>query len=218
MFLRSSILSLNVMDKKYRDCLPNVVQSLSPGDVSDDQIDGKTSQKPRKKKRKTFGPGKNGLFTQEERYIARWWRANHDDFTATSIEETRDQLIRRRISSLRTRETKLQIILILEFLALEMAITKGEGTTADPKDEGKNSKKGKGKKKQDLDLMLELLADRLCIWQSVNNEAASGGGPGKTSGSTQVSNQDDLRDFCAEVIVPLYASTFPHFNLTGFLT
>lgn len=210
-FLQSLVLYLNVMDKKYREPLPNIIQSIPPGDVSDDQMDDKTGQKlkkKKKKKRKKLSPGKDGLYTEEDRYISKWWRASYDDSTAFSVEETRDQLIKRRLASLRTRETKLQIILILEVLALEMSVSKGQGTTDSQKDEMKDSKKGKEKKMQDLNLILELLVDRLCIWQSLNNEDLSRGESGKTSKSTQVSSHDDLRDFCVEVIVPLYASRF----------
>ncbi|KAI9777809.1 MAG: hypothetical protein M1816_004409 [Peltula sp. TS41687] len=209
-FLRSLVLTLNVMDKKYRDPLPKIVQSLPPGDVSDDQMDDQTGQRHKKSKnRKKLSRGKDGLHTEEERYISKWWRGNYDDSTTMSVEETRDQLIKKRLASLRTRETKLQIILILEVLALEMTLSKGDRVTVDQKVETVNPKEGKGKKKQDLHLVLELLVDRLCIWQSVNNEDPSGGDTRTSSEFTLVRGQDDLRDFCVEVIVPFYAARIP---------
>lgn len=200
------------MDKKYRDTIPGIVRSLPPTDVSDDQLDGgATARTSKKKKSKKMGPGKSGLYVEEKGYITRWWKGSDKDCTARPFEQTRDELIKRRIATLRTRETKLQIILILEILALEMSLHKENDGG-----EMKASTKGRKRKTQDLGLTLELLVDRLCIWQSVSIDvlasvvSSTGDDPGKKTAdgrgeaSARLSNQDDLRDFCVEVIVPLY--------------
>lgn len=187
------------MDKKYRDSLSELVQSLLPVDVSEDEPDASvtadSSRSPtRKKKRRSnkLGPGKDGMFAQEDEYVARWWTSDeHDTVTSRDGDSTK-----KRLAGLRLRETKLQTILILEVLALQSspqaAIAEAgdeHGTRPENGDEARRSTKtGRRKKALDLALTLELLLDRLCIWQSVNLD-----GPGQTT-SQSVNPEGGSRD------------------------
>lgn len=227
-FLQGSILPLNKLDKKYRETIPDVVQLLPPGDVSDSESSlSKHAGTNTKKKRKSKSTklGKDGLYVQERDYVAKWWRSSGDYGVQESPHSTREAVMKKRIVCLRIRETKLQIILILEVLALQatsaLATPNCEvGTTAPLQSQsgGKAARKAsRSKKAQDLGLTLELLVDRLCIWQSVDHEEpglfASLSSFGETQSAETGSRSrpdipgqhghDDLRDFCVEVVIPL---------------
>ena len=70
------------------------------------------------------------------------------------------------------------------------------------KSKGKNKKKSKGTDKvPDLDLLLDLLVDRLCIWHSIGSDVAlteQGESPAKAKDET-----DHLHHFSVEVIMAL---------------
>ena len=234
-FLQESVLPLSLSDRKYRETLSGIVQGLPGSNNSDDDADAAkcipVSLKKRKSKR--VKPGKNGLFASEEHYIDRWWSMKDSELDAsTSPLATMEDITTRKIAKLRTRETKLQLILVLEIQALQtMAIRQavdadhGEEIAAPREAVSASRRTTKTQKVPDLKLMLELLLDRLCIWQSVTNEdehesssarPAFKQGPwpiGKGSDLTKVvSSEEDragesqsgsLRDFCVEVIVPL---------------
>ena len=94
--------------------------------------------------------------------------------------ETIDQRIKRRIGELRVRETLAQLILMLEIVALEAASVykppSNEKPTADeaPSDQAQAqvqeeapSKPSKREKKlNDINIQLDLLLDKLCIWHA----------------------------------------------------
>ncbi|KAI9811923.1 MAG: hypothetical protein M1832_000665 [Thelocarpon impressellum] len=172
-FLEDSLPSLPLMDKKYRETIPGLVQTLPAPDLSDDDADDAAAgAKPgRKRKRKQSKPGRDGLYPLEEDFVRRWWRIAGTD--AGPPPESRDELARTRIARLRVRETELQIIMILEALALRSSTGR---------------KDDRSKRRQDVGLILELLVDKLCIWQSVSDEAAG---------------KDRFGDFCTEVVMPL---------------
>ena len=214
-FLKDSVLSLTAMDKKYRDSIPSIIQALPPEGISDE--DHVTAAKVAKKKTRKVGSRKGGLYAEEKGYVAKWWRGQHEDPINASFGEARSDMMKKRIASLRTRETKLQIVLVFEVLALQESSLKGKGVqpAGDGQDtERKDVNEGRAKKSQNLDLTLELLVDRLCIWQSVDNESLASSsmgasteqaGNGLCSGaSVQEGNHDNLREFCMEVIVTLY--------------
>ena len=214
-FLRTIILSLPSLDMKYREALPSLVQNLPVGDFSEEDLGqitvlmGSAGRRPKQRKK----VGKNGLFPGEELYLAKWW-VNRELFAG--VGEGRDAELKRVLIEQRVRETELQMIIILETLALE-ALGASPNLTGDPstaivKDEDDSqSKKKKRKKPQDLKTLLELLMDRLCIWQSMGHDEAKLSethsniefkhGRGYTATKSQSS--DRLRDFCTEVVVPL---------------
>ncbi|KAL2808746.1 DNA replication regulator SLD3-domain-containing protein [Aspergillus granulosus] len=205
-FYREAILTAKKMDLKFRETLPAILHDIVLS-MSNDE-----SQKKRKSKKKALG--RNGLYPEEQDFIRRWWKNRSLTETGTSAETSREAEIKKQVSDLRLRETQLQILLILETMALEAAVAeKGKKASYE---EGSNDMtppkpKPKTKKPQDLNTMLELHLDRLCIWHAVSfddvpaDAQASGSAqqPGKPSGS------DAMRDFCTEVIIPFYASRLP---------
>ncbi|KAI9844426.1 MAG: hypothetical protein M1837_005627 [Sclerophora amabilis] len=236
-FLKNSLLSFPSMDKKYRESIPNKIRSLPIAGFSDDNVDDiASSVKPAKKrKRKSTRLGKDGLWPSEEDYIARWWKNGDDESGSNPPFENSDIHRSRRIAHLRVRETELQLILVLETLALqahsknsdakEHALSRGQ--IGEIVDAGKTATVTKLKKPQDLNLNLDLLIDRLCIWQSVGNEDSHSYST-LNSGTTSLSQlsatdqtglhskmlanetgEDHLRDFCAEVILPFYTARLP---------
>jgi hypothetical protein len=131
------------------------------------------------------------------------------------------RLIRSRALLLRTRETQLQMMLILEVLALEPTCATEEGgaaaagtttagtsatttevtasattpaTTADPPPRKRN---------KNLPVLVDLHADRLCIWQSTASEDVTLLQGASAGDGEQASSAEPLRDFCVDIIIPL---------------
>jgi DNA replication regulator SLD3 len=225
-FLQSLVLSLSLIDKKYKNSVPEFVASLPALNFSEDDADT-IAVKGRKKRKSKMKPGKGGLYPGEDDYLRKWWMDGDSDPSVTPGEtESNVEQVKRRVANLRTRETELQIILILEIFALQESSHLKEQCEERTKpnvgtSQGKN-RKSSGK---DLALVLDLLVDRLCIWQSVSSGGDDSlcmdnfGNPkapcqnGKNTGPTNTramgvgQNSDHLRDFCNEVILPLYAAT-----------
>ena len=211
------------MDHKYREILPSYMQCLSlPGLWSDGarQGTGAAGEQPKKRKSKKLGPAKDGLYRQENDYITRWWNNTDDDLV--SLATTRDDLIKKRLATLRLRESKLQLIVILELLTQQIVCAEdtknSKGRSVLAKDIGptKKTKSSRRGKAPDLHLTLDLLLDRLCIWQTVNFDGLQGAScpdgrqttsEVKSVGTGDGDESDDLRGFYTEVIVPLYVLT-----------
>lgn len=209
-FLESLILSSNLIDKKYRDGVTNLVSMMDVNDHSDDPTAAKSKKRRSSKKPK---PGKNGLYQFEDELVRRWWTAHDDDNEGAGLEMSRDDQAKKRISQLRLRETQLQMILILEVLALQPLAT-ALGTTGEAlpgvispigKVPEKKDKPVVLKKQSQLDTLIGIHIDRLCIWQSIALESIRpANGDSQNEGPRQQSHSDNvLRDFCVEVIVPL---------------
>lgn len=205
------------MDTKYRESLPSLVRYLPFEKLSDDEgasMIPTVGKKARKSKK--MNVGKNGLYAGEDVNVARWW-INRDKFSiAGDSADSRKDATRAILVEQRARETQLQIILVLETLALEAS---AESSNRDPRkdlpeeDGDPHKKPKKAKKPQDLNTLLNLLADRLCIWQSMSideakassndSKLASQHGKKLTTGSD---NNDDLRHFYVDVVLSLYVS------------
>ncbi|KAJ5832269.1 DNA replication regulator Sld3 [Penicillium riverlandense] len=206
-FYREAILAAKKIDLKYRETLPSVVR-----DAMLAFSDGEDAAPTKKRKSKKKKLGKNGLYPEEESFVRKWWKDRN--MNETSAQETsREGESKKHISDLRLRETQLQILLILEAMALESSPT--EKTKADSGKEKETPKKTKAKKPQDLSVLLELHVDRLCIWHAVSSEESNAADSAKTSSfnSTHLSGKkvesDAVRDFCTEVIIPFYAARLP---------
>ena len=191
------------------------MQNIPAGDLSEEDLGevtvllGGAGRKPKQRKK----VGKNGLFPGEEQYLAKWW-GNRD--LSAGGGEGRDAELRRLLIEQRVRETELQMIVILETLALEALeastnLNEASSTTATKDEDESQSKKKKRKKPQDLNTLLELLIDRLCIWQSMGHDEAK---LSETNSNTEFKqgrdntamkgqSSDRLRGFCIEVVVPL---------------
>ncbi|KAF2496163.1 hypothetical protein BU16DRAFT_509008 [Lophium mytilinum] len=220
-FLRSSILNHSAMEKKYREKLPEVVKSIPPGSFSDDE---NSPTKSRKGKAKKMRLGRDGMYPREDDYVKKWWISDISSPPRYG-EETLDQRLKKRVGDLRIRETLAQLILMLEILALEALPAYKEppvndevvdGETETQQESQAKPKKKRQKKVQDIKLLIDLLLDKLCIWQSVEqDEDVSYQAKGSKSGDaldanfSKSANGDRLRSFCVEVIVPFYMSRLP---------
>ncbi|KAL8799769.1 MAG: hypothetical protein Q9182_005635 [Xanthomendoza sp. 2 TL-2023] len=169
-YLRTLIVPLPMLDKKYRETLPSLITKLPCSNISEDERNEvlakckKNSRKSRKEKM-----GKNGLYPQEEVDVLNWWLDHVSFGPACESSDLMAEMTRATILEQRTRETLLQIILVLEVLALETVLPIAF-VEKDPKTELANvepsTKKAKAKKSIDLSLLLDFLIDRLWIWQS----------------------------------------------------
>lgn len=213
-FLESLVMTTTVLDKKYRDGVSTCVSLFDVQDHSAEEGSGKTKKRKSSKKIK---PGKNGLYPAEETLIRKWW-ASHDDEAESGVpDSSKEELTRARISQLRIRETQLQMIIILEVLALKPSVSTsvedGVGLpTALPGGVIESKEKPpKAKKPDHLTTLIDVHIDRLCIWQSVTLEEMKGSlgdsqSPLKKAVGPKIlaKNADNiLRDFCIEVIAPL---------------
>lgn len=204
-----------MLDKKYRETIPDLVKTLPMAALSDDESEivvETLRKKPRKSKKCTLG--KNGLYPEEELNIARWWISRK---TATVIQDTAisgEDSINARVSLQKAREIQLQIILILETLALELSTPEikvdGISSQALGEDHLEFNQKHKTKKPKDLNTVLDLLVDKLCIWQSMNTDEAESSPNGKieapqkrNNGRDPPSRVNSLRVFCVDVVIPL---------------
>jgi DNA replication regulator SLD3. len=218
-FLRSLIINTVLIDKKYRETIPEIVARIKT--LVDDSEKG---SRPKKRKRKKPKLGKDGLYPGEIEHIKKWWTAlqpqqrgvDDDDDKIMSATETKFH-----ISCLRRRETQLQIILILEILALEAQTQppQQKDSSNEVQQQGgepqavdrENSQEPPAKKrnKHNLPVLLDVHADRLCIWQTTaldevkalaeTQAIADGEGAEKPKSA----HSDPLRDFCVDIIIPL---------------
>ena len=147
-FYRDTIISTKKMDTKYRDALPETVRNLSPAELNHAADTNHPNPKRRKSKRKKIG--KKGLYAEEPEYIASWWRnremVQRDPGGLTLKEDELKQLT----GDLRLRETQLQILIILETMALESTISEPAGVPQES-----DSKPTKPRKPQDHNVSLE---------------------------------------------------------------
>ena len=209
-FLRSMLLTLPSMDKKFKEKLLALVRELSP--LSSDEEDANNSPDKKKKKRskkRKLRLSKEGVYPFEDEYIKKWWKGNEESSAdRVRSHETAEQALRRRIGDLQIRETLSQIILLLEILALEASDLSDSSPTVDEKNselketgpQTADEKVKRKRKPQDLKTTLDLLVDKLTIWQSVEHEEEY---LPLTQGNGQKDNKDRLGSFCTEVIIPL---------------
>jgi DNA replication regulator SLD3 len=195
-FLRSLIHSSSTSDKKYRDKLPELLKDL-PSQHPDDNPAAK-----KKRRKKKVKPDKYGLLPEEADFFAQWWY--QDDSTGPS-DETAEQSLKRKSRQLRTRETFMQLVLVLEILSLE-ALPEFESQEQAPQP--------KGKKSDTITTSLELLVDKLCIWHSLHSADLLGDAPKPDKTAKDGANQ--LHSFCVDVIIPFYMSrTHEHASLVN---
>lgn len=193
------------MDLKYRETLPSIIRNVMLSVSDDENI-------PRTKKRKSKKTiGKNGLYPEEEEYVHKWWKDRSLTEHATmSVERNREAEAKKHVADLRLRETQLQILLILEAMSLEPIASDNQGNDDE---KPKTAKKSKSKKAQDLNVLLELHLDRLCIWHAVSSDEAVVSESAKAQDGNHLAGKkvesDAVRDFCTEVIIPFYAPRLP---------
>lgn len=205
------------MDVKYRETLPDLVRAFPFDSLSDDEctaVIDTISKKTRRSKKPSVG--KNGLYPGEEAKIARWWLSRDLSSVACDTADARGEATKSAVLDQRTRETQMQVVLSLETIALESAALSRAGEKLPSvniirhdSSQDKNTKK-KAKKPQDLSMLLDLLVDRLCIWQSMSvDETKISDGEDRltsqhgTKASVKTAGSDNLRQFCVDVVLPL---------------
>ncbi|KAI3332336.1 DNA replication regulator SLD3-domain-containing protein [Xylariaceae sp. AK1471] len=226
-FLKSLIMNTVQIDKKYRDTIPKIQSEMKTVIEDSDADQGQEKGKPRKRKIKKMKLGKDGLYPHEDDHVRRWWAIHRPlvkDQEESATKSTEEQDIKLQISRLRSRETQLQMIIILEILALEPLLAR-EATgdsqlpglpSAEESLEPPKEIPTRRRDKHNLPFLLGVHADRLCIWQStafdefnVVNESQTGSGPKPRKSLTSTS--DPLKDFCVDIIVPFFSARLPEY-------
>ncbi|KAJ9607841.1 hypothetical protein H2200_007920 [Cladophialophora chaetospira] len=227
-FYVESILPTKKVDLKYKESISKTVKEL-PVQQQEDGADvaGSKKKKPRKKKMKL---GKDGLWPEEEDFVAKWWRGREIKGTVSGSDQADE--MRKEVADLRMRETKMQLLLILEVMLLEtaastLAESEKPANPADPKvkvesvEEDSTTtllattpRKQPKKKKRDWSAELDTIVDRLCIWHTVSlddllNSSDNQSSKKDANGSTASKPNDSLRDFCKDVLLPFYSAKLP---------
>ncbi|KAF2131771.1 hypothetical protein P153DRAFT_312462 [Dothidotthia symphoricarpi CBS 119687] len=217
-FLRSMLLSPKASEKKYYEKLPSLIKSIPPGSYSDEDIAAKGVKTKRSKKKMKLT--RDGVYPQEEIEIRKWWMSEMPN-SENNGQETIEQRIKRRIGDMRVRETLAQLTLMLEIIALEALSTYKPPPGGSLVDETQTQEESqiipnkRKKKLDDINLQLDLLLDRLCIWHATEEagildfEADPSKQNGTADGSGKGAANDRLHGFCVEVIIPFYMNRLP---------
>ncbi|KAI0454805.1 DNA replication regulator SLD3-domain-containing protein [Xylaria acuta] len=224
-FLKSLILTTIQIDKKYRETIPKIQSEMKIVIEESDAEQGQGKSKPRKRKTKKMKLGKDGLYPNEDDHVRKWWAIHKPQLTndeESTTKSTEQQDTKLQISLLRSRETQLQMIIILEILSLEPLVPRENANDSQLPglpllEEPLRSPKAmptKKRTKHNLPLLLDVHADRLCIWQStaldefnVINESQAR--PKLESQASSKSTSDSLKDFCVDIIVPFFSARLP---------
>ncbi|KAI9167019.1 hypothetical protein HJFPF1_03138 [Paramyrothecium foliicola] len=217
-FLKSLVLTTVQIDQKYRQAVPDIITNIKAIVESSDE------GRRRKRKPKKMKLGRDGLYPLEDEHIRAWWTANQPEVKDGEAGIT-PGLIRSHTTLLRTRETQLQMILILEILALEPLKAVDEASEANlptlPGTEEFQDSPNSGpaitkrRNKHNLPVLLDVHADRLTIWQSIasdeqlileDSQALNASFNGQMQ---QKASSEPLRDFCVDVIVPFFSARLP---------
>ena len=213
-FLKSLVTTTVLIDKKYRETIPEIVAKMKT--LVEESEKGAAVRKKKKVKKPRLG--KDGLYPGEVDHIRRWSTAHQpapsgDDEKIPTAAETKYH-----ISCLRRRETQLQMIIILEILALEpLAQPKPAAEESQlpgvesqaPSREASQEPSVRKRNKHNLPVLLDVHADRLCIWQSTTLDEVKALAESQVlADGTQAekphsANSDPLRDFCVDIIIPL---------------
>ncbi|KAL8414118.1 hypothetical protein RB594_005370 [Gaeumannomyces avenae] len=213
-FLKSLVLTTILIDKKYLTTVPGVVEQMKLLVESSDE--GRATR-PKKRLPKKTRIGKDGLYPNEGDDVRRWWTRTRPELRdeETSVNP---QQVRYHISCLRRRETLLQLILILEILSLE-----GSQQIEDPVDirlpgletpssqgPAKSTDANKKKRnKHNLPVLLDVHADRLCIWESTTLDEVKALAESQSRTGEVRKSEKPLVDFCVDVILPFFSSRLP---------
>lgn len=207
-FYDQSILPPKKIDLKYKESLSKIITELP--------MEAKNTP-PKKNRKKKSKLGKDCLWPEEEGYITRWWHGR--DLIPDLASSVQKEELRKDLADLRMRETKMQMLLILEHMLLELAAARlpEKQVPVDPKvkvesmEDGdaaisvKATPKTKGKKRN-LPSELDTIVDRLCIWHTVAFDETT---DAKSQSDMISKSHDSLRDFCKDVLLPFYSVKLP---------
>lgn len=212
-FLKSLVMTITQVDKKFKETVPNLVKEMKMLVDTDEEVE--TKAKRRKPKRMKIG--KDGLYTGEVQYIKQWWKTSKPEIHDHESSTTDPQEVKFHVTCLRTRETQLQMIILLEILALE-AVQPAKDVresqlpgmpVEDATREGMGHSAPKKQNKHNHSQLLNLHADRMCIWQDTTLEemkmiaAESEARHPEGSQKSNRTNSDPLREFCTDIVLPL---------------
>lgn len=201
-FLKSLVMTTVVIDKKFRETLPALVSKFKTFVEDSDHGEAKT----KKRKPKKMKLGKDGLYPAEEEHIRFWWNshksADPEEKSATGEE------MKYHISCLRRRETQLQMIIIMEILALEPLAkprdNAGDSQLPGQESQGTTEAPAKKRSRHNYPVLLDVHADRLCIWQSTTLDEVKALAESQDQATkAEKTNSDPLKDFCVDIILPL---------------
>ncbi|GKT97797.1 dna replication regulator sld3 [Fusarium langsethiae] len=214
-FLKSLVLTTVQIDKKYRETVPALIAHMKT------IVDSSDEGRKRKRRARKMKIGKDGLYPHEQAHIRKWWATNKPELKEDETNVS-DHQIKSITSMLRTRETQLQMIIILEILAL---------TPLKPADDAEDSQlpllpgaaesqgdmappSAKKRNKHNLPVLVDVHADRLTIWQSTASDEQllledSQISQALDGQSQQKSSSEPLKDFCVDIIVPFFSHRLP---------
>ncbi|RFN44590.1 DNA replication regulator sld3 [Fusarium flagelliforme] len=214
-FLKSLVLTTVQIDKKYRETVPALISQMKT------IVDSSDESRKRKRRAKKMKVGKDGLYPHEEVRIRKWWAANKPELKEDETDVPVPQM-KSLASMLRTRETQLQMIIILEILALTpLRPTDDAEDSQLPLLPGAAESQGdvaplsvKKRSKHNLPVLLDVHADRLTIWQSTASDEQllledSQISQALDGQSQQKSSSEPLKDFCVDIIVPFFSQRLP---------
>ncbi|KAM5351702.1 hypothetical protein ACJ41O_004425 [Fusarium nematophilum] len=214
-FLKGLVLTTVQIDKKYRETIPDVIAKMKT------VIDSSDEGRKRKRRTKKMKIGKDALYPYEEDHVRAWWAANKPDLKEEELGVSIQQ-IKSLTTMLRTRETELQMIIILEILALTPlkpaedaedsqlpplpGATESQGDMAPPSAKRRN--------KHNLPVLVDVHADRLTIWQSTASDEQllledSQVAQHIDGQPQQKASSEPLKDFCVDIIVPFFSHRLP---------
>ncbi|KAI0376255.1 DNA replication regulator SLD3-domain-containing protein [Hypomontagnella monticulosa] len=219
-FLKGLVMTTAQIDKKYRETIPELISKMKP--IFQDSDDERAKAKKRRSKKMRIG--KDGLYPMEYENIRKWWdpRKPHfkDDEAMTTTEP---QYTKYQIACLRSRETQLQMIIILEILALEPLVAAhkdkdpqlpGLPGLEDTPTEAPKDTPAKKRNRHNLPSLVDVHADRLCIWQSTTLDVVKFPANVQLSKEMETQNSskgssDPLKDFCVDIVMPFFSSRLP---------
>ncbi|RSL72813.1 hypothetical protein CEP54_000793 [Fusarium duplospermum] len=214
-FLKGLVLTTVQIDKKYRDTIPELITKFKT------TIDSSDEGRKKKRRPKKMKIGKTGLYPHEDEHIRKWWAANKPELKEDEFEVPVQQ-VKSLTSMLRTRETQLQMILILEILALtplkpaeeaeDSQLPPLPGATESQNDMAPPA--AKKRNKHNLPVLVDVHADRLTIWQSTASDEQllledSQVTQAMDGQSQQKASSEPLKDFCVDIIVPFFSHRLP---------
>ena len=211
---RGSLLPMKKLDLKFKESVIRVIENTDLTGSAQFGAPGKLGAKKIPKRGKKLG--KNGLYSDEAEYVRRWWQRQDLGYGAATSAGDMEKRMRAAISDLRNRESMLQILLVLEIIALDSQKQDQPEETPfklESQEQGANTRTPvkKSQRKHDLQIDLDPLLDRLCIWQTLGMDGLleSPEKPQDSSTTAAGGAKDKLRDFCTDVVLPFYTSRTP---------
>ncbi|KAH7026572.1 DNA replication regulator SLD3-domain-containing protein [Microdochium trichocladiopsis] len=221
-YLKTLIMTTVQIDKKYREIVPEIIAKCKL--IAQDSDEENKAAKAKKRRAKKMKLNKDGLYPDDEEHVRKWWSTRRpkpkddEDTTRQSPQEARWE-----ISYLRSRETQLQMILILEILSLQPLCTSDNGADSQqpslPGDdavlhEDASQPQKKKRNRHNLPFLLDVHADRLTIWHSTALDDVNmvDGTDSQRNPEDQDSlrpTADPLKDFCVDIIVPFFSARLP---------